>query len=511
MIYTEIKSSIGINRASLAALLALGLGVAADQLVLRQGLTGAGFLSWMVLWLTTVQLLSRSEVQPRWRYCWSVFALTAAFLLFYRSTPVLVPMMLLVLLSCGVNWLLQHRASKHRAIAVLDYPWTTLRLPLLFLLLLWHTAGHIDPALVPRSRVRGVIKGLLMAAPILLVFALLFASADARFDGYLSSVSQMFSLTAVEHLITMTLMSVLAFGLLAMVLHKPDPGRLEVPETLSLGREETLIIMGSLLMLFLVFVVLQAGYLFGGQDVIEQTGGLTLADYARRGFFEMLAVAGLTLMLLLGMSGLRCDTRFFRPLAIAMVALVLIIMISALQRLLLYVEAFGLTMDRLLALGVMLWLAGSLVGFVLTVLRGRPQGFAFGSVVFGMTLLLIAGFMNPAAIVARTNIERVVADADRSIDVHYLVGLGDDAIPVILARFAELPTPVQCRFGAAAQLGWLNRSKQTDWREWNWSRATTLRAVEQNSEKLETIFQQALEDMTARVASQTIRGIFKVC
>ncbi|MEX2333096.1 MAG: DUF4153 domain-containing protein, partial [Pseudohongiella sp.] len=285
MIQTDMGSTSGINRAGWAAMLAVALGVAADLLVLRQGLRSAGFLCWMVLFIAAVHALPRLQNQTRLPSCWSVFALAAAFLLFYRSTPVMIPMMLLVLLSCGVNGLLQQRASERYGIAVLDYPWTTLKLPVLLLQSLWQTASEVDPALVPRSSVRGVITGLLLATPVVSVFALLFGSADARFSAYLSSVSEIFSFNAVEHLITMTLMSVLAFGLLAMVLRKPDPGQIDVPKQLSLGREETVIVMGSLVLLFLVFVVLQASYLFGGREIIEQTSGLTLAEYARRGFF----------------------------------------------------------------------------------------------------------------------------------------------------------------------------------------------------------------------------------
>lgn len=511
MIRTDRESATGINRASLAVLLAIGLGVAADQLVLRQGLTGAGFACWMVLMLAAVHCLSRSEHRSPWQTSWTVFALLAALLLSYRSTPALIPMMLLVLLSCGVNWLLQQRSGNWRDINVLDYPWTTLRIPVLFLQSLWHSVGAVDPALVPRSRVRGVVRGLVLAIPMLLVFAQLFASADARFSDYLSSLSQVFSFSAVEHLITMALMSVLSFGLLAMVLRKPDPGRLEVPDKLRLGREETLIIMGSLALLFLVFVVLQASYLFGGQDIIGQTSGLTVAEYARRGFFEMLVVAGLTLLVLLAMSGLRCDVHIFRPLAVIMVGLVLIIMISALQRLLLYVEAFGLTVDRLLALGVMLWLSGTLVGFVLTVLRGCPQGFAFASVAFGIMLLLAAGAMNPAALVARTNLQRVMADSGNPVDLLYLERLGADAVPVIMETFDELPDSLQCELGKLLTQAWPTDQGASDWRQWNASRAQARRLVDSGREKLNRVYDRQVNELMTRVIPQQGPGVFKIC
>lgn len=491
MLQSDVEIKPQVNQAGRAVLLAVALGIAADLLVARQGLTGAGFFVWMLCLIGATVFLSAAgnpnRTGARLPSVWSGLALMAAFLLVFRSTPVLIPMMLLVLLGCAVNWLLQKSGDRFSDITVLDYPFTGLRIPVMFVKGLLATAANVDPAVLPRHSIRGVIKGALFALPLLMMFALLFSSADARFNGYMSSLTQVLSFTAVEHLITMSILSVLALGLLAFTLYRPDTHRIQVPDMLSLGREETLVIMGSLSTLFLVFVVFQAEYLFGGKEVIEQISGLTLAEYARRGFFEMVIVAALTLVVLLAMSGLRSHQRFFQPLAVLMVGFVLIIMMSALQRLMLYVDEFGLSVARLVALGVMLWLAGTLVAFVLTVLRGRPQGFAFGAAVSATCLLLAIGLMNPAAIVAKTNIERVLTDTDRSIDVHYLMALGEDAVPVILAHLDDLSPQVQSQIASALTQRWPVSSQQTDWRRWNVSRAAAQRAMDRDHEKLESI------------------------
>lgn len=493
MLQADVEIKPQVSQAGRAVLLAVALGVAADLLVARQGLTGAGFFVWMLCLIGAAVFLSTAEKQnrvlARIPSVWSALALMATLLLVLRSTPVMIPMMLLVLLSCAVNWLLQKSGHRYSDITVLDYPFTGLRIPVMFVKALLATATNVDPAVLPRQSIRGVIKGALLALPLLMVFALLFSSADARFNGYMSSLTQVLSFTAVEHLLTMSILSVLALGLIAFTLYRPGTHRIHVPDKLSLGREETLVIMASLSALFLVFVVFQAEYLFGGKEVIEQTSGLTLAEYARRGFFEMVVVAALTLVLLLTMSGLRCHQRFFQPLSVLMVCFVLIIMVSALQRVMLYVDEFGLSVARLLALGVMLWLAGTLVAFVLTVLRGRPQGFAFGAALFATCLLLLAGWMNPAAIVAKTNIERLLTDTDRTIDVHYLMDLGEDAVPVILAHLDELPSQVQWQMASALTLRWSASPQQTDWRRWNFSRAAAYRAMARDYEKLHAITQ----------------------
>lgn len=518
MSQAETGSSFGINVAGRAALLALILGVSADLLFVRYGLTGIGFLAWMVLFIGATLILTPGLVKnARSLSGWALLALVATLLLFVRSTPVLLPMMLLVLFSCGVNWLLQQCETKLAGVGVLDYPWTALQLPVLYLRSLWMTAGQVDPTVLPRRSVRGVIKGIILALPLVLVFAMLFASADARFSEYMSSMSRVFSFSAVQHLVVMGVFSILTFGLLSLVLQKPSPRRAGVPEQLSLGREETLVIMGALGVLFLGFVALQLGYLFGGREVIAQTSGLTLAEYARRGFFEMLVVTAFSLLLLLGMTGMRCDMRVFRPLAGLLVLLVLVIMASALQRLLIYVEEFGLTMDRLLALGVMLWLAGCLAGFALTVLRGRPRGFASGAAVSGTILLIVAGALNPAALVAQANLSRVQDAPYRGVDVQYLVGLGADAMPVIMGKFDEMPYYVQCQIAGRVTSTWVPSSqldvRTKDWRRWNVSRAAAQSAVDERYMDFRLMLQATAEAASAltRVHDAASGRLVRLC
>ena len=52
-------------------------------------------------------------------------------------------------------------------------------------------------------------------------------------------------------------------------------------------------------LLFLAFVLVQFRYLFGGAELVRGLTGMSYADYARRGFFELVAVAALSLPLLL--------------------------------------------------------------------------------------------------------------------------------------------------------------------------------------------------------------------
>ena len=136
---------------------------------------------------------------------------------------------------------------------------------------------------------------------------------------------------------------------------------------------------------------------------------LTYAEYARHGFFELVAAAVLVLPLLLGVHALvrgrperraRWSARC-RP---ALIVLVLVVMASALQRMLLYQREYGLTELRIYTTGVMLWLGVVFVWLGVTVLRGRPRAFAAGAVVAGFAATLALNVVNPDALIARTNL-----------------------------------------------------------------------------------------------------------
>src|SRR4029450_7185907 len=130
---------------------------------------------------------------------------------------------------------------------------------------------------------------------------------------------------------------------------------------LWLGVTETAIVLGLLDVLFLKFVVVQFQYFFGGAARIQAVAGLTYAEYARRGFFELVGVAALVLPLLLAAHWLlrkekARDEIVFRVLAGAQIALLFVMMVSAFQRMRLYQREYGLTELRVYTTVFMGWL-----------------------------------------------------------------------------------------------------------------------------------------------------------
>lgn len=488
-------------------LAAIALGMAGDILFMDVGPFGSRLCIWVAL-LGIASFLLNRHADPAWRKAlvlWSCIAFAATLVLVFRATEELIPLTLLALMLCASTVLLQARGTQLLAARVADYFRSGFQMPVQVLLGIIPMLGKIPLRDASTSaRTMGIVRGLMMVTPLLLIFVGLFSSADSTFERYASRFGDVLSLDTPRHILVVLIISWIATGLLTCTFRQErcagssqdssqESSRAGLAPTgfpPSLGNEETGVIMGSLAALFLVFVILQASYLFGGSEMIERTSGLTVASYARRGFFELLAVSVLTLAVLLLISAAQCNQRIFRPLALVLVTCVLVILVSAAQRLSLYADAFGLTMSRVIAVAFMTWLACNLVSFALTVLRGRSEGFAVGLVVSGIAAIILLGTANPAAVVARVNLERAIEDGGE-IDMMYLGTLGADAVPLILEHLHALPVKEQCM--AAHNLlnsfGSADTRWRDDWRLWNASDAAAHRAVTARQDELSALVQ----------------------
>ena len=256
--------------------------------------------------------------------------------------------------------------------------------------------------------------------------------------------------------------------------------------SLSLGIVELGIVLAALDILFLAFVVVQFRYFFGGGSLVQASTGLTYAEYARRGFFELVMVAALVLPLLLLADWLRrrerpLHDRLFRVLAGAQVALLFVIMASAAQRMRLYQEAYGLTELRLYTIVFMGWLAVVFAWFIATVLRGRRDRFAFGAMIAAFVAVAALHLLNPDALIVRTNAAR--AAAGRSFDARYATSLSADAVPALIEALPTLSPEDRCAVATALVSGWSSPARR-DWRTWSRARASAWRTVEANEGRL---------------------------
>jgi hypothetical protein len=277
--------------------------------------------------------------------------------------------------------------------------------------------------------------------------------------------------TLFSHLVLFSIAAWLALGWLARAGGEAPPVHLplDLDEAKKVGLAETAIVLGAIDLLFAGFVVVQLRYFFGGADLIATVPGLTRAEYARSGFFELVTVTALVLLLLLFVDWAVVRTSrslaATRTLAMLQIALVAVMLASAWIRMKLYVEEFGLTELRLYTLAFMIWLAVMLVWFCATVLVGRRERFATGAIALAAAALVVLNVANPDAMIVRINVER--AERGGTFDADYLQRLSADAVPAIVDAIdggaPDLAAELERGLGRRAPGG-------QDWRTWNLSR-----------------------------------------
>jgi Domain of unknown function (DUF4173) len=331
-----------------------------------------------------------------------------------------------------------------------------------------------------------VVRGLAIATPLVIVFGALFMSADAVFAKLAADVVRFDFGWLAGHVLLFSILAWLSTGYLRGFLtgtelpsfadrrQDVDGRRVPAPKPPALGIIEVGTALAAIDLLFLVFVIVQFRYLFGADTLVQITPDLTYAEYARRGFFELVCAVALVVPLLLAADWvldrrIGRDAIVFRGLAGAQIGLVLAIAASALQRLRLYHASYGLTGSRFYAMVLLIWMGSMLVWLAATVLRGRRDPFAFGALASGLATVGLLLFINPDAIVAHTNVVRMTsADVSTRFDVAYATTLSADAVPVLIDALPALPRDVQCPLARHMLRRWPpDRGRSI--RGWNWS------------------------------------------
>ncbi|OWY59983.1 hypothetical protein B7486_71640, partial [cyanobacterium TDX16] len=209
-------------------------------------------------------------------------------------------------------------------------------------------------------------RGALLSVPLALLLALVLASGDAVFASLFSVSVDPGGL--VGHVLAIVLASWVAAGLLAQA-ERGEPLVARRPP-FRLGAIEGVLVLSGLILVYGLFAFARLLVVLRGPDYVVESTGLTYAEYARSGFFQLLWAAALTLLVLVGLRtcvqlSSAISRRAFAVLSLVAVALTLVMVHSAVVRLDLYADAFGLTMLRLCCTIFAWWLASV---FVLTAL-----------------------------------------------------------------------------------------------------------------------------------------------
>jgi Domain of unknown function (DUF4173) len=302
---------------------------------------------------------------------------------------------------------------------------------------------------------------------LVVVFGALFAGADATFARLVSR-----ALPTVRGGSTFT--ALLVFG--AVGCGTATAGRLSRGRRAPVDARpravfrivEWAVPVGLLVGLFAVFVADQLAALFGDADYVLRTAGLTYAQYARSGFWQLLVVTALTLVVI-AVTATRADRTtatgrvWVRCLLGALACLTLVIVASALSRMWSYQQAYGFTVLRLGVETCEVWLGAVYVLVIAAGVRIRLHWLPRAAVASCLVALLGLAVVNPEGLIARQNVLRWQQTG--RIDSDYLADLSQDAVPGLGGLPADL------RRCVLAQMSERIGDSTDDWQDWNASRA----------------------------------------
>ncbi|MBI5354183.1 MAG: DUF4173 domain-containing protein [Chloroflexi bacterium] len=342
------------------------------------------------------------------------------------------------------------------------------------------TEAGVQPA---KRNIWPIVRGIVIALPIIAIFASLLASADAIFSQRLTDLIKFFNLEDLPDLIfRFVYIVVIGYALSGVVLHAAKESK---DEKLSnedkpfippfLGYTESTIVLVSVLVLFLTFVVIQFQYFFGGQTNIH-IDGFTYAEYARRGFGELVAVAFFALLMLLTFSAItkretETQRKIFSGLGVMLVALLLVMLLSAYQRLGLYEAAYGFSRLRTYTHVFLIWIGLLLITTIVLEILRKERMFTFAMVIAALGFAMTLPILNVDAFIVNQNIQRETGPQKEdavALDTQYFLNLSDDAVPSLVKAYQTpfLPAPVREKVGAA--LACIQYARTKDDRTYSW-------------------------------------------
>ncbi|WP_442875389.1 DUF4153 domain-containing protein [Amycolatopsis sp. NBC_00355] len=315
---------------------------------------------------------------------------------------------------------------------------------------------------------RRIALAVLAAAALVAVFVPLLASADPDFAALVEAMIPELSFgTVVRWCLVFAVAALLVAGACYFLAAPPARATADRPQQSKYGLEWTVPLV-VLVLIFSVWVGVRLVVLFGGTAYVLRTNGLTAAEYARGGFWQLCAVTVLTLAIVAAAlrwapDAASADRLRQRVLLGALSVLSLVLVGSALSRMWTYQQAYGFTVLRLLVEVCEFWFGAVFVLVGASLVKLRSTWLPRAAIGTAAAALLILAILDPERLIADANLDR--ADAGKPLDRGYLYGFSADAIPVVAAR---LPEPERS-CGLRQMLG---DDTPDGWPAWNLSRAT---------------------------------------
>ena len=357
---------------------------------------------------------------------------------------------------------------------------------LLLLRGLFGRLGATPAALSPPAEnrnARRVLPAVLGGAAALALLGLLvpiLSSADALFAAATAGLRTFIAEHLTESLQKLVAALALAPFLFGLLYRLRRPAAVQVREKAPAAADSLpfLMVLAALDILYLLFLAVQSAGLFGGADYLAARG-ISYAEWARSGFFQMVGVTMVNLtVLLVSLSAARREGRLWttlRLLAALLVAESLVLLGSAAWRMTLYVSAYGLSFKRCMTYWGMVMMALFLLAASWKIWKPETRSLRIAAPL-ALAGWLIINCIPVDYLVAKNQVDRYLSGESTTIDAEYLLyDLSYDTV----SQLERLDGSLIChdwRSGGQRRLSALIADRRAeaasdcaDWRSWSLS------------------------------------------
>ncbi len=327
--------------------------------------------------------------------------------------------------------------------------------------------------------VKKILIGLAISIPLLIIIISLLASADRVFKHFIDEISSSFGTINISDFslqgIAAFLVAIIVFSYIWSFSNHNDRIQAQAqPNSLETNNRSwdpiiSITILIAINCVYLVFILIQFAYMFGSLNNALPPD-FTYAEYARRGFFELLMVTLINFSLVL--SSIRFTrkdgnlvARTVQILHSLLILCTVVILSSAYFRMSLYEAVFGYTYLRVLTHSFMIFL-GVLFLIAFYKIWNERISLLKPYIAIGIIAYLILNFANIDVIIANNNIDRYVKTG--KLDTQYLKNLSYDSIPVLVNLLKDENAPADIKRNLLEQQKEL--SKKQHWQSFNLSR-----------------------------------------
>ena len=284
------------------------------------------------------------------------------------------------------------------------------------------------------------IGGAILAAiPVLIVVIPLLVSADAAFEGLVGKIAESLGMTILKLIISVALLGfILSFALSCKYeLNETNSKPINFEKARTLKSPFAVTFLGMIALVYLVYMFSQTAYFFSAFSGILPTGyEFTIAEYARRGFFETEAIAFINLLLMGGIlwKSVRRENGKLNPILKGIMTFIsvftILFIITALSKMVMYIGEYGLTVLRLFTSVFMIATAVVIIAFIMRVFNPELDTMKYAFVI-SLSLFTVLCLCGIDRTVASYNVNAYLNGKLATVDVDTIYHLSDSAIPYL--------------------------------------------------------------------------------